>query len=209
MVKTLHTSAELIQVILVTLLTIITPTQTPVALLIMAATLTPSLITAVLIIVVLITAIKDGSSDSSNTDNGNNSSGGFLASKPTTSDQPKTHWSKTKNSHYGVVNTYTGDGGSFDGRTLVGGGRRLSESDAGDSDLVRLVGLWGAEKQYFVYGTFPDVSSTGDWSDVGHYTQLVWANTKQVGCGIANGHGNEYLVCQYYPAGNFDSETVY
>ena len=38
---------------------------------------------------------------------------------------------------------------------------------------------------------------------------MIWAETKQVGCGIANGHGDEYLVCQYYPAGNMDGDTVY
>ncbi|KAL2918745.1 hypothetical protein HK105_201579 [Polyrhizophydium stewartii] len=36
----------------------------------------------------------------------------------------------------------------------------------------------------------------------GHFTQVVWPATTQVGCGIAN-NGNEYnLVCHYNPAGN-------
>ena len=125
-------------------------------------------------------------------------------------DKPVSHWSKTTKPEVLQVNQkylFSNDGGNTDGRKLSSG-RHLSESD-NDADLARLVGLWGAEKQYFVYGTFPDVSTSGSWSDVGHYTQLVWGATQQVGCGIANGKGDMYLVCQYYPSGNWDGEPVY
>ncbi|WP_197707084.1 CAP domain-containing protein [Calothrix sp. NIES-3974] len=27
--------------------------------------------------------------------------------------------------------------------------------------------------------------STGNWVDVGHYTQIIWRNTTEVGCAIA------------------------
>ena len=35
-----------------------------------------------------------------------------------------------------------------------------------------------------------------------HYTQVVWQNTLQVGCGRADSNGWEYWVCRYYPDGN-------
>lgn len=69
---------------------------------------------------------------------------------------------------------------------------------------------WGAEKQYFKYGVFPDVSTTGNWYDVGHYTQIIWKNTVHVGCGSAVGSdGYLRLVCRYHPPGNYVGETVY
>jgi uncharacterized protein YkwD len=69
------------------------------------------------------------------------------------------------------------------------------------------VGSWAAEKEYFLPDqAFPDVSSTGNWQDVGHYTQMIWYNTTTVGCGQASDGENDYLVCHYDPAGNFLGE---
>ena len=36
----------------------------------------------------------------------------------------------------------------------------------------------------------------------GHYTQLVWRNTRSVGCGVARRGGREVWVCNYDPPGN-------
>jgi len=58
------------------------------------------------------------------------------------------------------------------------------------------------ERAEFHPGTFPDVSSTGRWKDVGHYSQIVWPGTTEVGCGLAMNDDNEFLVCRYAPAGN-------
>jgi hypothetical protein len=46
------------------------------------------------------------------------------------------------------------------------------------------------------------VSRTGDWSQVAHYTQIVWPATQRVGCATASNRSNDYLVCRYLPAGN-------
>jgi hypothetical protein len=37
----------------------------------------------------------------------------------------------------------------------------------------------------------------------GHYTQLVWRTTKEVGCAVARGDNREVWVCNYDPRGNW------
>ncbi len=64
------------------------------------------------------------------------------------------------------------------------------------------------EKKDFVPGRFPEVSRTGDWSDVGHYTQIVWPATKEVGCAVASNAQDDYFVCRYLPAGNVISVAM-
>ena len=58
----------------------------------------------------------------------------------------------------------------------------------------------------------------GDWADeanaydirtdactdvCGHYTQVVWAATRSVGCAAAAGPEEEVWVCEYDPPGNY------
>jgi hypothetical protein len=95
--------------------------------------------------------------------------------------------------------------------TLVhsGSGENLADGTAGDFSVTQLIDMWGGEQQYFKDGVFPAVSSTGNWEDVGHYSQIVWRNTTEVGGGLATGQGLDFLVCHYNPAGNVNGETVY
>jgi hypothetical protein len=37
-----------------------------------------------------------------------------------------------------------------------------------------------------------------------HYTQVVWASTTEVGCGIARCERSAVVVCQYRPSGGYD-----
>ena len=40
-------------------------------------------------------------------------------------------------------------------------------------------------------------------SGTGHFTQLVWKGSKEIGCGAAwNSNNKCYVTCNYYPAGN-------
>ncbi|XP_065817525.1 peptidase inhibitor 16 [Labrus bergylta] len=51
----------------------------------------------------------------------------------------------------------------------------------------------------------------------GHYTQMVWADTHRVGCAVhvctdmegLNWGRTNFLVCNYYPAGNYEGERPY
>ncbi len=68
---------------------------------------------------------------------------------------------------------------------------------------------WIEEKKYFRPGRFPDNSVTGDYADVGHYTQLMWRETDRVGCALARGAEEEVLVCRYRTAGNVVGEVPF
>ena len=65
-----------------------------------------------------------------------------------------------------------------------------------------MVGLWTAEKRDYRPGIFPNNSRSGDVENVGHYTQMIWRESRQVGCATAVGRDEEFLVCRYSSAGN-------
>jgi len=67
---------------------------------------------------------------------------------------------------------------------------------------VEMVDGWISEKAMTKSGTFPDVSTNGDWSEVGHYTQIIWPETRSIGCALGKNQRKEVLVCRYWPAGN-------
>lgn len=89
---------------------------------------------------------------------------------------------------------------SYDERD--GKGENLWMGTAGFYTAEQMIAHFAEEKQYFFHGRFPDVSTTGDWGDVGHYTQMVWPGTREVGCALARGQRYDFLVCRYYPSGN-------
>jgi uncharacterized protein YkwD len=72
-----------------------------------------------------------------------------------------------------------------------------------------MVGAWLAERVSFKQGLFPKVSTTGNWLDVGHYTQLIWFNTTSVGCARASNQKDDYLVCRYDPPGNWMGQNPF
>ena len=68
----------------------------------------------------------------------------------------------------------------------------------------QMVGTWIDERRQFRPGIYPAVSRTGNWSDVSHYTQLIWKGTTRVGCAIQSTRSFDYLICRYSPPGNLD-----
>lgn len=71
-----------------------------------------------------------------------------------------------------------------------------------------MIAAWVDEKRFYRRGVFPDVSTTGKWQDVGHYTQLIWHGTTDVGCAIATAGGEDTLVCRYSPTGNWVGQSA-
>jgi len=57
----------------------------------------------------------------------------------------------------------------------------------------------------------------GNWQNSGHYSQVVWKGTTQVGCGTKVCNSNSpfgqnpwnFLVCNFSPEGNIEGQSVY
>lgn len=69
-----------------------------------------------------------------------------------------------------------------------------------------MVDGWIEERRDYRPGVFPNVSRTGDWVLVGHYTQLIWRGTTHVGCAVASRGDRSILACRYSPPGNVDGQ---
>lgn len=93
--------------------------------------------------------------------------------------------------------------------TRPGQGENLWAGTQGAFSYAFMAAGWIDEKQYYTHASFPQVSTTGNWADVGHYTQIIWRNTDRLGCGVATGTGRDYLVCRYAPPGNVIGQMAY
>jgi pathogenesis-related protein 1 len=54
-----------------------------------------------------------------------------------------------------------------------------------------------------------DGSPIGSTRGTGHYTQMVWQTTSEVGCAIATSGTLDFVVCRYTPAGNILGQLPY
>jgi hypothetical protein len=91
----------------------------------------------------------------------------------------------------------------------LGEGENLWSGTAGEYSIEEMIQSFLEERALFKRAIFPKVSSTGNWHDVGHYTQIIWQNTRQVGCAIESNAQDDYLVCRYAEPGNVVGEAVY
>lgn len=95
-----------------------------------------------------------------------------------------------------------------DRSTRPGIGENLWFGTHGAYSVETMVGGWASEKHDFAPGVFPNVSRTGNWMDVAHYTQMIWPTTQRIGCALASTPRTDYLVCRYSPKGNIDGRPV-
>ena len=72
----------------------------------------------------------------------------------------------------------------------------------------QMMGLWLSERQNLVPGIFPNVSRTGNWGDIAHYTQMVWSTTTNLGCAIQRSGAFDWVICRYSPPGNRDGTAI-
>jgi pathogenesis-related protein 1 len=62
----------------------------------------------------------------------------------------------------------------------------------------QVVDMWGSESRDYDQAS----NSCSRGKVCGHFTQVVWRDTMQVGCGVARDEQREVWVCNYYPPGN-------
>ncbi|KAE8008207.1 hypothetical protein FH972_004744 [Carpinus fangiana] len=83
------------------------------------------------------------------------------------------------------------------GECIAEGYDQLSALDA--------VKAWVSEKPYYNYKYNKCVGG-----ECGHYTQVIWRDTKYLGCARAKCHnGWMFVTCNYYPSGNYYGERPY
>jgi pathogenesis-related protein 1 len=72
-----------------------------------------------------------------------------------------------------------------------------------------VIDMWETEKQNYNYGPV-GAECTSQGNPTGEYTQLVWAGTQQIGCGMATcGEKGTVWVCHFFPAGNVVGEMPF
>ncbi|XP_053466921.1 cysteine-rich venom protein pseudechetoxin [Ictalurus furcatus] len=119
---------------------------------------------------------------------------------PTASNMLKMNWSEeVATSAQDWANTCAMAHGPPSSRML--GSYQMGENLFKSSELLPwtdVVTAWHNEVANYNY---PTGSANG--KEIGHYTQVIWFSSYEVGCGVAK-CGNDYFYdCQYYRAGNY------
>jgi len=79
-------------------------------------------------------------------------------------------------------------------------GENLAAGTPGMLAAASVVALWYEEVKRYSF------ASGGFSMKTGHFTQLVWRGTKEVGCGVAHCKNLDVWVCQYDPPGNVQGQ---
>jgi uncharacterized protein YkwD len=82
-------------------------------------------------------------------------------------------------------------------------GENLYETTGTTTPPAQVVAGWASEARHY------DYRSNQCRGMCGHYTQIVWRDTKKVGCGVAQRGNREVWVCTYDPPGNWVGKRPY
>ncbi|CDS03903.1 hypothetical protein LRAMOSA06858 [Lichtheimia ramosa] len=66
----------------------------------------------------------------------------------------------------------------------------------GMKDFAGAIGAWYNEEKLY------DYNNPGFSGATGHFTQVVWKSTTEVGCGVKSCPNGKMYVCSYKPPGN-------
>ncbi|WZZ25824.1 hypothetical protein YC2023_009225 [Brassica napus] len=100
------------------------------------------------------------------------------------------NWANQRKGDCALRHSFQNGEFSFGENIFHGYGKNWSPADA--------VVAWASEKRHYNYG-----SNTCDPGKVcGHYTQMVWKNTRRVGCArVKCNSGAIFMTCNYDPPG--------
>lgn len=103
------------------------------------------------------------------------------------------------------------NGCHFMHNTGSGYGENIYAASGGTTTGAGVVASWASEAASYDYATNACSGTCG------HYTQVVWRDSIQVGCALANCTANSpfgsgswvFVVCDYTPPGNFVGQRPY
>jgi len=75
-------------------------------------------------------------------------------------------------------------------------GENLFEARGAVASAARVVIAWASESANY------DYRNNACRGTCGHYTQIVWRDTREVGCADGRLEGRQVVVCEYNPPGN-------
>ncbi len=79
-------------------------------------------------------------------------------------------------------------------------GENLAAGTTGAMSPEAVVAMWYDEVKGYSF------QQPGFSMQTGHFTQVVWRGTTQVGCGLTQCKGNDIWVCEYDPPGNWEGQ---
>jgi uncharacterized protein YkwD len=82
-------------------------------------------------------------------------------------------------------------------------GENMYELAGGKATPEAVVKVWTSESADY------DYKSNRCRAACGHYIQVVWRDTKELGCAVARRGSREVWVCEYSPPGNYIGERPY
>jgi pathogenesis-related protein 1 len=82
---------------------------------------------------------------------------------------------------------------------------RSSTQDPNHDAVVEAAKAWDSEKINYS----GEALNKANWSQSGHYTQMVWRDTSELGCAKVACANDLIVVCNYNPAGNFMGKKPY
>ena len=95
--------------------------------------------------------------------------------------------------------------GKFDHRPNSTYGENLYEMRGAHATPAQVVASWISEAKDYDYAH----NACRAGAVCGHYTQVVWRTTQEVGCAVARNAKREVWVCNYNPPGNWAGQKPY
>jgi len=83
-------------------------------------------------------------------------------------------------------------------------GQNLYEMRGARATPAKVVEAWASEAPHYNYQ-----KNRCEGGECGHYTQIVWSGTRELGCAAARNASREVWVCDYNPPGNYIGQRPY